>query len=265
MDDEELTNPDELDDEEVEASDSEDIADSSDAESTDEEDANPVVRKADLDSLQAMLQTATREIGRLNSLENRLNKVEDPTERESRTATLQTQLADTRTTLAAVLESLGESEVLTPEAQRKLNDLLAAEAKRREREELKAELLKEVQPAKATEPEADAGPTWLTDAVRRFEAKWEGRVEGEGFDPDSADLKPAWQALGVHFAGGGTVAEAETLMATQLTKLKDERDAARSREQKKKSAGQAPRGGGTGGDESLASAAKRLQALGINI
>lgn len=213
-------------------------------ENTDEDD-NPVVRKSDLAALNKSLNDLSANVGRLSSMEARLKRVEDPATRTQLESSLRSDISATKELITSVISELDDSAFSTPETRRKLDKILAEASAKAEWDDRERKLLEKVQPQRQ-EPNR---PEWITDTVTTFEEDWADRITDEGFDPDSAEFKAAWQTAGNLLRSGRTIADARNVMKAHLKTLKDERAAARARNNSKKNAGGgAPRGGGAAVD-----------------
>jgi len=229
-----------LDDELMDEDDSslgEDELEQSNEESTEEVDENPVVRKSDLDSLNKTLNEFRAEVGRLQSIEARLKRVEDPTERAAMEQSLRSEISRVNEVATSLVSGLYETAFVDPEVRSKVQNFLNEARTKADREELLKELRKEIQPQAQPQTQSTM-PEWYTEGVRAFEEEWADRIEDEGFDSSAqGDFAEAWAKAGALVRSGRPVADARQIMREHLRNLKTERQTARQRNQAKKNAG----------------------------
>ncbi len=210
------------------------------------------------------------EVGRLRSIEARLEKAEDPSDRAALRNSLETKVSETEELIQSLIANLDDTSFIDPSVKTKAQQVIADRAKKAELDALEQRLRSELTPKAPTQEKVE-GPQWLTETVREWEADWADRIKDENFDPDGAEFKPAWNEAGRIIERGGTLAEARQVMKTHLTTLKSERDEALKRQTAKRNAGEgAPRGTGTAvgpldPSRPLAERAAHLRSLGIQV
>lgn len=184
--------------------------------------------------------------GRIRSAEARLQKTEDPTARATLQRELEAKLAESNELIATMLAGLDDSAFIDPSVKQRAQSVLN-ETREKQREAALIERIRsESAPAPVQQP--PESQTFTSEHLT-FEALWEDRIRDEGFDPDGDDWKAIWPQVGTLFRTGATTADASNLMKSHLKELKDERAAARTRTQAKRSAGGgSPRGAGVAAD-----------------
>ncbi len=177
--------------------------------------------------------------GRIRSIEARLQKAEDPTDRTALQRQLEAKLSVSNELLASLMTGLDDTAFIDPSLKTRAAALLNENREKEREERLLQKLRDENKPAQVI-PQQD-----VPESHRVWELEWEDRIKEDGFDPDGADWSAVWPKVATLLKGGGTLIDASTLMKAQLKTLKDERTSARQRQATKRSAGNgSPRGTG---------------------
>lgn len=249
----------------------EDELEQSEEEESTEEVEEPAVSKSDLDALNKTLNELRSEVGRLQSIEARLKRVEDPSDRAAVEQSLRAEINRVNEVAASLVFGLDETAFVDPDVRRKVQDFLNEARTKAERQALLDELKKEIQPVqRPTVPPENA---WYTDAVAEFEEEWADRIADEGYNNTlEGEFRDAWLKAGAAIRSGRPLSEARSIMREHLKSLKAERQVARQRNQAKKNAGGGvPKAaGGTVGvladpNKSVAEKTEYLRSLGITI
>lgn len=213
-------------------------------------DIDPVeALKAEVASLKSQLERPAwmdefkANTGRIRSIEARLQKAEDPTDRTALQRELESKLSESNELLATLMTGLDDTAFIDPTIKQRAAALLNENREKAREERLLQKLRDENKPAPVV-PQQD-----VPESHRVWELEWEDRIKEDGFDPDGADWSSVWPKVAMLLKSGGTLIDASAMMKSQLKTLKDERATARQRQTSKRNAGTGtPRGTGTSVD-----------------
>lgn len=209
-------------------------------------------RFATLEALPKQWNDLRADVGRLRSIEAKLNQTSDTSKQEQLQQARDEQLAELFDLVATVVDGLDETAFVDTNARTKALSKAAERRQNAEREafkrEIRAEFEKTQPPAKEDTRQAEA-PEWYTPAVAAFEALWMEDIAEAGWDARGEEWAPAWAALRPHFSNGGDVSEARRVMKAHMKKLTDERDAAEKRQKAKNNGSKSPTGATAGGKD----------------
>lgn len=229
---------------EEEITDSEDLDEEEDAlDETPEEGENPVVRQSDLAELQKTLKDFTAMAGRVQSIEARLNKAEDPSTRAQLERSLRAELAETQELTATILDGIDETSI-DPAVKARIKDKLATARTKAERDAFRAEIVQELRGAEQPETtDFRASP-----AIQVWERTRTREITRAGLDPDSPALDQMWGEVSRFLAAGDFAGADRVADAAIDNAIKEDREA-RRRQRTKTNAGEgSPKGTGANFD-----------------
>lgn len=195
--------------------------------------------------LSEIQQTLKTEVGRIRSIEARLEKTDNPEREATLRKELSSKLSKSEQLIADLVSGLDETAFADPALKQRAAEALAQSKQEAREAELIQKLRSEMQPKQ--EPKAETENDWYTPIVQTWEGEWVDRIEEEGFDSAAnGDFKDAWQMVAKTLREGGTRQEATAVMRLRLKELKDEREAAIQRQARKQAAKDSPKGAAAG-------------------